>query len=115
MTPFSIEYSIRVFFYISKQVYGWEPARTYDTLIMGWGKIRDLSVCDSQLIAGGLSLTNVSVYVVDLKKVQPFTNPMPSKQIYSRDSPSRYALSIMNCYLYLRTGISITHLDINCI
>ncbi|CAG2120805.1 unnamed protein product, partial [Medioppia subpectinata] len=39
------------------KVYGWEPARTYDTLIMGWGKISDLSVCDSQLIAGGFSLT----------------------------------------------------------
>ena len=74
------------------QVYGWEPARTFDTLVMGWGKISDLSVCDSQLIAGGFSLTNVSVYVVDLKKVKPFGNPMPSKQIYSRDSPSRYVL-----------------------
>ncbi|CAG2161528.1 unnamed protein product [Oppiella nova] len=71
------------------KVYGWEPARTFDTLIMGWGKISDFSVCDSQLIAGGFSLTNVSVYVVDLKKVQPFGNPIPSKQIYSRDTPSR--------------------------
>lgn len=41
---------------------------------MGWGKVSDISVCDSQsqLIAANFSLTNVSVYVVDLKKIQPY-------------------------------------------
>ncbi len=67
---------------------------------MGWGKLSDISVCDSQLIAGGFSLTNVSVYVVDLKKVQPFGNPISSKQIYSRDSPSRYS-SILRKVFFL--------------
>ncbi|XP_054165433.1 katanin p80 WD40 repeat-containing subunit B1-like isoform X2 [Oppia nitens] len=71
------------------KVYGWEPARTFDTVFMGWGKISDISVCDNQLIAGGFSLTNVSIYVVDLKKVKPFGNAIHSKQMYSRESVSR--------------------------
>jgi hypothetical protein len=73
---------------------------------MGWGKISDISVCDSQLIAGGFSLTNVSVYVVDLKKVQPFGNPISSKQIYSRDSPSRYSSILRNVFFYLKFILS---------
>lgn len=71
------------------KVYGWEPARTFDTLYMGWGKIADLTVCDSQIIAAGSALTNVSIYVSDLKKIQPFGTPTGSKSMYSRDSFSR--------------------------
>ncbi|XP_076370614.1 katanin p80 WD40 repeat-containing subunit B1-like isoform X2 [Tachypleus tridentatus] len=54
------------------KVYGWEPFRTFDTLVMGWGKVADISISQNQLIAGAFSFTNVSVYVVDLKRVQPF-------------------------------------------
>lgn len=54
------------------KVYGWEPARTFDTLVMGWGKVVDVTASQNQLIAGAFSSTNVSVYIVDLKRVQPF-------------------------------------------
>ena len=69
-------------------MFGWEPARIYDTLIMGWGKVSDISVCDSQsqLIAANFSLTNVSVYVVDLKKVQPYGISNCIKSINFRDA-----------------------------
>ncbi|XP_022241045.1 katanin p80 WD40 repeat-containing subunit B1-like isoform X2 [Limulus polyphemus] len=57
------------------KVYGWEPFRTFDTLVMGWGRVADISVSQNQLIAGAFSFTNVCVYVVDLKRVQPFGAP----------------------------------------
>ncbi|XP_022237452.1 katanin p80 WD40 repeat-containing subunit B1-like [Limulus polyphemus] len=61
------------------KVYGWEPSRTYDTLVLGWGKVTDISTSQNQLIAGAFSLTNVSVYVVDLKRVRPFGIPPTSR------------------------------------
>nr|GFT10518.1 hypothetical protein NPIL_132581 [Nephila pilipes] len=32
------------------KVYGWEPIRTLDTLVMGWGKVSDISSSESQLV-----------------------------------------------------------------
>ncbi|XP_076330249.1 katanin p80 WD40 repeat-containing subunit B1-like isoform X3 [Tachypleus tridentatus] len=61
------------------KVYGWEPAHTFDSLVIGWGKVIDLATSQNQLIAGAFSLTNVSVYVVDLKRVQPFGIPSASQ------------------------------------
>ncbi|XP_076358213.1 katanin p80 WD40 repeat-containing subunit B1-like isoform X2 [Tachypleus tridentatus] len=61
------------------KVYGWEPSRTFDTLVLGWGKVSDISTSQNQLIAGAFSLTNVSVYVVDLKRVRPFGIPPTSR------------------------------------
>lgn len=58
------------------KVYSWEPTKTYDTLVMGWSKLADISVSQNQLIAGTFSLTNVAVYVIDLKQVQPFGNAL---------------------------------------
>ncbi|XP_054724293.1 katanin p80 WD40 repeat-containing subunit B1-like [Uloborus diversus] len=54
------------------KVYAWEPIRTLDTLVMGWGKVSDIATAENQLIVGAFSLTNVSVYIMDLKKVQSF-------------------------------------------
>ncbi|XP_077502512.1 katanin p80 isoform X2 [Amblyomma americanum] len=54
------------------KVYGWEPVKTCDTLVMGWNRVADISVAQNQLIAGAFSLTNVAVYVIDLNRVQPF-------------------------------------------
>lgn len=71
------------------KVYGWEPARTFDTVVMGWGKVNDIAISDNQLIAGAFALTNVSVYVIDLKKVQPFGSSSVSQSIYNRDSTTR--------------------------
>jgi len=72
------------------KVYGWEPARTFDTLVMGWGKVNDFAISDNQLVAGTFSLTNVSVFVIDLKKVQPFGySSLSSKPLFSRDTLKR--------------------------
>lgn len=71
------------------KVYGWEPARTLDTVVMGWGKVNDIAISDNQLIAGSYSLTNVSVFVIDLTKVQPFGSSAISKSIYSSNALSR--------------------------
>lgn len=72
------------------KVYQWEPARTLDTLVMGWGKVKDIAICGTQMFAGTSSLTNVSVFVVDLKNVKPFASSTgQSKSAYIRDSPSR--------------------------
>ena len=70
------------------KVYGWEPARLFDTLIMGWGKVNDMAVSANQLIGGTYALTKISVCVVDLGKVQPF-GTSTSKPIYVRDLPAR--------------------------
>ena len=47
-------------------VFGWEPVRCYDTFAMGWGKVADMAVANSQLIGAAYNSTNVSVHVVDL-------------------------------------------------
>ncbi|XP_064467024.1 katanin p80 WD40 repeat-containing subunit B1-like isoform X2 [Ornithodoros turicata] len=67
------------------KVYSWEPTKTYDTLVMGWSRLADISVAQNQLIAGTFSVTNVSVYVVDLKRVQPFGNT-PSTNSLPQDN-----------------------------
>lgn len=66
------------------EVYGWEPIKTCDALFMGWNRVADISVSQNQLIAGAFNLTNVAVYVVDLKRVQPFGG-MPNNS-----SPPQY-------------------------
>ncbi|KAG1688799.1 Katanin p80 WD40 repeat-containing subunit B1 [Nymphon striatum] len=53
------------------KVYSWEPGRTRDTLVMGWGKVADIATAQNQLIAASHSHTNASIYVVDLSRVQP--------------------------------------------
>jgi katanin p80 WD40 repeat-containing subunit B1 len=80
-------------------VYGWEPARTYDTIHMGWGKIQDIATAQNQLIGASFHMTNVVLYVVDLKRVQPFggvpddPNPSPFvhgqsiRKSFSREKP----------------------------
>ena len=32
------------------KVYGWEPFRSFDTVAMGWGKIADIAVAQTQLV-----------------------------------------------------------------
>ncbi|XP_015792145.1 katanin p80 WD40 repeat-containing subunit B1 isoform X1 [Tetranychus urticae] len=71
------------------KVYGWEPTRTYDTVVMGWGKVNDIAISDNSLVSGTFSLTNVSVYIVDLNKVQPFGTSSISSIINSPSSLSK--------------------------
>jgi katanin p80 WD40 repeat-containing subunit B1 len=39
---------------------------------MGWGKIQDIATAQNQLIGASFHMANVVLYVVDLKRVQPF-------------------------------------------
>ena len=34
----------------SLKVHGWEPYETKDTLLMGWGKIKDIAIASTQLV-----------------------------------------------------------------
>uniref|UniRef100_A0A1A8DL83 Katanin p80 WD40 repeat-containing subunit B1 n=1 Tax=Nothobranchius kadleci TaxID=1051664 RepID=A0A1A8DL83_NOTKA len=52
------------------RVLGWEPDRCFDSVLVGWGKVSDLAVCNQQLIGVSHQLSSVSSYVVDLKKVK---------------------------------------------
>ncbi|CAL1273367.1 unnamed protein product [Larinioides sclopetarius] len=63
------------------KVYAWEPIRTLDTLVMGWGKVSDISSSESQLIIGAFNLTNVSVYIMDLRKVQPIDSWLKQSEL----------------------------------
>lgn len=76
------------------KVYGWEPARTFDTVAMGWGKIQDIAIAQNQLIGAGFHGVHVSLYVVDLKRVQPFGGPQ-------QDVPStfRYGAAVRKSFI----------------
>ncbi|XP_043224557.1 katanin p80 WD40 repeat-containing subunit B1-like isoform X2 [Amphibalanus amphitrite] len=69
------------------KVYGWEPFRSHDTVAMGWGKIADIAVAQTQLIGAAFHSSNVSVYMVDLKKVQPFGRPQIQPEPASAPPP----------------------------
>ncbi|XP_016840722.1 katanin p80 WD40 repeat-containing subunit B1 isoform X2 [Nasonia vitripennis] len=56
------------------KVYGWEPARTFDTIPVGWGKIQDIAIAQNQLIGAGFHASNIVLYVCDLKKTSPLGN-----------------------------------------
>uniref|UniRef100_A0A8C2SEA5 Katanin p80 WD40 repeat-containing subunit B1 n=1 Tax=Capra hircus TaxID=9925 RepID=A0A8C2SEA5_CAPHI len=53
----------------SLRVYGWEPERCFDVVLVHWGKVADLAICNDQLIGVAFSQSNVSSYVVDLTRV----------------------------------------------
>lgn len=79
------------------KVYGWEPARTLDTIPTGWGKIHDIAVAQNQLIGASFHIANVVLYVCDLKKVSPlggittagstFSHGNSLRKSFSRDRP----------------------------
>lgn len=58
------------------KVIGWEPNRLYDSVPVNWGRICDISTAQHQLVGASFHLTTVTVYMVDLKKVQPFGGPL---------------------------------------
>uniref|UniRef100_A0A8C8SZK5 Katanin p80 WD40 repeat-containing subunit B1 n=1 Tax=Peromyscus maniculatus bairdii TaxID=230844 RepID=A0A8C8SZK5_PERMB len=89
----------------SLRVYGWEPERCFDVVLVNWGKVADLAICNDQLIGVAFSQSNVSSYVVDLTRVtrtgtvtqdpvqasQPLTQQTPTpgvplRRIYERPS-----------------------------
>lgn len=34
----------------SLRVYGWEPERCFDVVLVSWGKVADLAICNNQLV-----------------------------------------------------------------
>lgn len=36
----------------SLRVYGWEPERCFDVVLVNWGKVADLAICNDQLVRG---------------------------------------------------------------
>uniref|UniRef100_A0A8C0AS58 Katanin p80 WD40 repeat-containing subunit B1 n=1 Tax=Buteo japonicus TaxID=224669 RepID=A0A8C0AS58_9AVES len=90
----------------SLRVYGWEPERCFDVVLVNWGKVADLSICNNQLIGVSFAQSTVSSFVVDLSRVtksdsiphglirddEPFVPPTPTgsslRRIYDRPSTS---------------------------
>lgn len=35
----------------SLRVYGWEPERCFDVVLVSWGKVADLAICNNQLVS----------------------------------------------------------------
>uniref|UniRef100_A0A8C4Q6B2 Katanin regulatory subunit B1 n=1 Tax=Eptatretus burgeri TaxID=7764 RepID=A0A8C4Q6B2_EPTBU len=78
-------------------VLGWEPARQLDLQPVEWGRPADLATLTNQLIGASFSKNVVSVYVVDLLRLnsrglgKPYESPSPaptqSRGNYSRPSP----------------------------
>ncbi|XP_074007868.1 katanin p80 WD40 repeat-containing subunit B1 isoform X3 [Numenius arquata] len=90
----------------SLRVYGWEPERCFDVVLVNWGKVADLSICNNQLIGVSFAQSTVSSFVVDLSRVtksgciphglmrddEPLVLPTPMgsslRRIYDRPSTS---------------------------
>ncbi|KFP02690.1 Katanin p80 WD40 repeat-containing subunit B1, partial [Calypte anna] len=90
----------------SLRVYGWEPERCFDVVLVNWGKVADLSICNNQLIGVSFAQSTVSSFVVDLSRVtksgsvphgllrddKPLVPPAPMgsslRRIYDRPSTS---------------------------
>ncbi|XP_075214127.1 katanin p80 isoform X2 [Lycorma delicatula] len=56
------------------KVFAWEPARMLDNVLVGWSKVQDIAVAQSQLVGAAFHLLNVVLWVVDLKKVNLSSN-----------------------------------------
>ncbi|XP_072013551.1 katanin p80 WD40 repeat-containing subunit B1-like [Amphiura filiformis] len=80
-------------------VFGWEPVRCYDTFAMGWGKVADMAVANTQLIGAAFNQTNVSVHVVDLTRinkagtVQEGASDLSNEELNKPPSPAKNPLS----------------------
>ncbi|XP_042336715.1 katanin p80 WD40 repeat-containing subunit B1 [Sceloporus undulatus] len=91
-------------FHDSMRVYGWEPERCFDMVLVNWGKVADLSICNNQLIGVSFTQSLVSSFVVDLNRItkcgsglhglirddKPLAHPPPVgsslRRIYERPS-----------------------------
>jgi len=55
------------------RVCGWEPLKTHDIVSLAWGKVRDIAVASNQLIGASHHGSHVQLWVIDLKRVQPYS------------------------------------------
>lgn len=73
------------------KVYGWEPARIFDTVTIGWGKVQDMASTQDQLIGASFNLTRVLICVVDINKVSKCGAPASrTSQATSSSSPFKH-------------------------
>ncbi|XP_018326906.1 katanin p80 WD40 repeat-containing subunit B1 [Agrilus planipennis] len=76
------------------KVVGWEPERLFDSVPVNWGRIFDISTAQHQLVGASFHLTNVMVYVVDLKRVEPIRAPgLDSSNPFSHNNSLRKSFS----------------------
>ncbi|CAB0032846.1 unnamed protein product [Trichogramma brassicae] len=78
------------------KVYGWEPARTFDTIPVGWGKIQDIAIAQNQLIGAGFHAASVVLYVCDLKKIAPLGSSSGTGE--TSPSPFSYGNSLRKSF-----------------
>ncbi|XP_013188905.1 katanin p80 WD40 repeat-containing subunit B1 isoform X2 [Amyelois transitella] len=91
-------------------VVGWEPIRTLDTVHGHWGQIHDITVAQTQLIAGSFHSTYVVLSVVDLNKVYPFGGPPPVSQTVVRDlSPFQKGHSVRKSFSKEKPAKEVLH------
>ncbi|KAM9460640.1 katanin p80 WD40 repeat-containing subunit B1 isoform 1-T2 [Clarias gariepinus] len=81
------------------RVYGWEPDCCFDVVPVGWGKVADFAICNSQMIGVSCSQMNVSLYVVDLDRVKksgPVQDQIPGAK--TRATPIPIGASLRRNY-----------------
>ncbi|CAG9784449.1 unnamed protein product [Diatraea saccharalis] len=92
------------------QVIGWEPARVLDTVPGHWGQIHDITIAQTQLIAGSFHSTYVVLSVVDLNKVHPFGGPPPVVPTVVRDlSPFQKGHSVRKSFSKEKPSKEVLH------
>ncbi|PRP86000.1 katanin p80 WD40-containing subunit B1 isoform 1 [Planoprotostelium fungivorum] len=57
----------------SLKVWGYEPSRLYDNVSVPWNNVHDINITADQLIGCAMTASNVSVWVVDVFKLRPFS------------------------------------------
>ncbi|CAH0404792.1 unnamed protein product [Chilo suppressalis] len=91
-------------------VIGWEPARVLDTVPGHWGQIHDITIAQTQLIAGSFHSTYVVLSVVDLNKVHPFGGPPPVVPTVVRDlSPFQKGHSVRKSFSKEKPSKEVLH------
>ncbi|XKL61615.1 hypothetical protein PGB90_001448 [Kerria lacca] len=77
------------------KVYGWEPARVFDTVTIGWGKVQDMASTQDQLIGASFNLTRVLICVVDINKVS--CSPTSTSRI-NQSSPFKHGQTVRKSF-----------------
>ncbi|KYB27617.1 Katanin p80 WD40 repeat-containing subunit B1-like protein [Tribolium castaneum] len=93
------------------KVVGWEPNRLFDSVMVNWSGVADISIAQNQLVGASFHLTNVQVYVVDLNKVHPLNSSTetppspftPNQSIRKSFSKAERPVSLKNRSLDVKT------------
>ncbi len=82
------------------KVFGWEPARVFDTVTIGWGKVHGMATAMDLLYGASFSLTRVSICAVDVNKISrtsavtsqtsqtsPFKHNQTTRKSFNKQKP----------------------------